>query len=216
MYEDYYGFTEKPFSLTPDPKYLYRERVARQRVRAAAVRHPPARRLRRHHRRHRHRQDDAVPRAARADRPEDVHRARAQSVPVRRGSAEADPAGLRRRLARRRSSAARLAARQQAGADRDAPRFPAVARCRSRASAVLIIDEAQNLPLPVLEQIRILSNLETDKEKLLQIILVGQLNLQAAAAVAASCASSISASRSAIELEAADRRTRSPPTSRTA
>ena len=24
MYEDFYGFTEKPFSLTPDPKYLYR------------------------------------------------------------------------------------------------------------------------------------------------------------------------------------------------
>src|SRR5262249_40896133 len=47
-----------------------------------------------------------------------------------------------------------------------------------KASAVVIIDEAQNLPLPVLEQIRILSNLETDKEKLLQIILVGQLNLQ--------------------------------------
>jgi general secretion pathway protein A len=46
-----------------------------------------------------------------------------------------------------------------------------------RASAVLIIDEAQNLPMPVLEQIRILSNLETDKEKLLQIVLVGQLNL---------------------------------------
>jgi hypothetical protein len=42
----------------------------------------------------------------------------------------------------------------------------------------LIIDEAQNLPLHVLEQVRILSNLETDKEKLLQIILVGQLNLQ--------------------------------------
>jgi general secretion pathway protein A len=45
------------------------------------------------------------------------------------------------------------------------------------AGAVLIIDEAQNLPLTVLEQIRILSNLETDKEKLLQIVLVGQLNL---------------------------------------
>jgi general secretion pathway protein A len=45
------------------------------------------------------------------------------------------------------------------------------------ARAVLIIDEAQNLPLAILEQIRILSNLETDKEKLLQIILVGQLNL---------------------------------------
>src|SRR5687767_14975248 len=24
MYEDYYGFSEKPFSLTPDPKYLYK------------------------------------------------------------------------------------------------------------------------------------------------------------------------------------------------
>ena len=47
-----------------------------------------------------------------------------------------------------------------------------------QASAVLIIDEAQNLPLQVLEQLRILSNLETDKEKLLQIIMVGQLNLQ--------------------------------------
>lgn len=45
------------------------------------------------------------------------------------------------------------------------------------ARAVLLIDEAQNLPLPILEQIRILSNIETDKEKLLQIILVGQLNL---------------------------------------
>jgi general secretion pathway protein A len=32
--------------------------------------------------------------------------------------------------------------------------------------------------MPVLEQVRILSNLETDKEKLLQIVLVGQLNLQ--------------------------------------
>ncbi len=44
-------------------------------------------------------------------------------------------------------------------------------------NALLIIDEAQNLPTPVLEQIRILSNLETEKEKLLQIILVGQLGL---------------------------------------
>jgi response regulator RpfG family c-di-GMP phosphodiesterase len=46
-----------------------------------------------------------------------------------------------------------------------------------RARALLTVDVAQNLPLPVLEQIRILSNVETDKEKPLQIILVGQLNL---------------------------------------
>jgi general secretion pathway protein A len=44
-------------------------------------------------------------------------------------------------------------------------------------NAILIIDEAQNLSVPVLEQIRMLSNLETEKEKILQIILVGQLEL---------------------------------------
>ena len=43
---------------------------------------------------------------------------------------------------------------------------------------VLVIDEAQNLSLRVLEQIRMLSNLETDKSKLIQIILVGQPQLR--------------------------------------
>lgn len=43
--------------------------------------------------------------------------------------------------------------------------------------AVLIIDEAQNIPLPTLEQIRIISNLEGATCKLLQIVLVGQQEL---------------------------------------
>jgi general secretion pathway protein A len=43
--------------------------------------------------------------------------------------------------------------------------------------SILIIDEAQNLSKEVLEQIRLLSNLETTKSKLLQIILVGQPEL---------------------------------------
>ncbi len=42
---------------------------------------------------------------------------------------------------------------------------------------VLIIDEAQNLHPELLEQIRLLSNLETQKNKLLQVILVGQPEL---------------------------------------
>lgn len=45
-------------------------------------------------------------------------------------------------------------------------------------NAVLLIDEAQNLSHSVLEQIRMLSNLETEKEKLLQIILIGQPELK--------------------------------------
>ena len=48
---------------------------------------------------------------------------------------------------------------------------------RSGGNAVLIIDEAQNLSHSVLEQIRMLSNLEAEKEKLIQIVLVGQTEL---------------------------------------
>jgi len=44
---------------------------------------------------------------------------------------------------------------------------------------VLIVDEAQNLKPNLLEQIRLLSNLETEKDKLLQVILVGQPELNA-------------------------------------
>jgi len=43
---------------------------------------------------------------------------------------------------------------------------------------VLIIDEAQNLSVEALEQVRLLTNLETDTQKLLQIILLGQPELR--------------------------------------
>lgn len=49
-----------------------------------------------------------------------------------------------------------------------------IQRLSQGENVVLIIDEAQNLSIPVLEQIRMLSNLETEKEKMLQIILLGQ------------------------------------------
>ncbi len=44
-------------------------------------------------------------------------------------------------------------------------------------TVVLVIDEAQNLEASVLEQIRLISNLETDREKLIQIVLSGQPEL---------------------------------------
>src|SRR5215467_6098290 len=52
-------------------------------------------------------------------------------------------------------------------------------RYRAGETAVLILDEAQNLTFPVLEEIRLLTNLETATEKLLQIVLSGQPELDA-------------------------------------
>ena len=49
---------------------------------------------------------------------------------------------------------------------------------RQGKQVILLIDEAQNLNKDVLEQLRLLSNLETDTSKLLQIILVGQPELR--------------------------------------
>ena len=46
------------------------------------------------------------------------------------------------------------------------------------ASALAVVDEAQNLRPPVLEQLRVLTTLETDQRKLLQILLVGQPEFQ--------------------------------------
>lgn len=51
-------------------------------------------------------------------------------------------------------------------------------RITARREILLIIDEAQNLSFEVMEQVRLLSNLETDKQKLLQIILIGQPELK--------------------------------------
>ncbi|MGP0591615.1 AAA family ATPase [Nitrospira sp. T9] len=48
---------------------------------------------------------------------------------------------------------------------------------RSGSTVVLVIDEAQNMPVKTLEQLRLLSNLETSTDKLIQIVLIGQPEL---------------------------------------
>jgi general secretion pathway protein A len=51
-------------------------------------------------------------------------------------------------------------------------------RYRDRKTSVIIVDEAQNLSMEVLEEIRLLTNFETASEKLLQIVLSGQPELE--------------------------------------
>ena len=59
-----------------------------------------------------------------------------------------------------------------------APPLPARGARGQGRDVVLLIDEAQDLSPEVLEQVRLISNLETDTEKLIQIVLMGQSELQ--------------------------------------
>jgi general secretion pathway protein A len=175
MYEQYYGFAEKPFSLTPDPKYLYRSQP-----------HADAFDLLQYAIRRREgfvvvtgdigTGKTTLCRALL----EEIDRTTFTALVLNPFLSEEDL--LKRILqdfgviSRDELKSGRLAhvSKQELI---DALQDFLLGLIPLKASAVLIIDEAQALPLPVLEQIRILSNLETDKEKLLQIILVGQLDL---------------------------------------
>jgi general secretion pathway protein A len=54
-----------------------------------------------------------------------------------------------------------------------------VDRLAEDRNVVLLVDEAQDLPLATLEELRLISNLETEREKLIQILIVGQPELRA-------------------------------------
>lgn len=176
MYEDYYGFTEKPFSLTPDPKYLFKSEA-----------HANAYELLQYALRRREgfvvitgdigTGKTTLCRALR----EEIDRNTFSALVLNPFLSEEDllklilqDFGVVSREDVKRGRLAHVSKQELIETIYDF----LLSLLPLRASAVLIIDEAQNLPMPVLEQIRILSNLETDKDKLLQIVLVGQLNLQ--------------------------------------
>jgi general secretion pathway protein A len=176
MYETYYGFSEKPFSLTPDPKYLYR---SESHANAFDLLQYAIRR----------REGFVVVTGDIGTGKTTLCRALLEQIDRTTFTAlvlnpfmSEDDLLKRILLDYGIISRADLKSGRLAGVSKqeliDALYDFLLGLIPLHASAVLIIDEAQNLPLHVLEQIRILSNLETDKEKLLQIILVGQLNLQ--------------------------------------
>ncbi len=176
MYETYYGFSEKPFSLTPDPKYLYR---SESHANAFDLLQYAIRR----------REGFVVVTGDIGTGKTTLCRALLEQIDRTTFSALVlNPFLSEEDLLKRILldfgviSREELKAGRLAGVSKqeliDALYDFLLGLIPLNASAVLIIDEAQNLPLQVLEQIRILSNLETDKEKLLQIILVGQQNLQ--------------------------------------
>ena len=175
MYEEYYGFVKPPFSLTPDPRFLYRSEshdVALQNVWQAIRRKEGfivltgdigtgkttlCRTILE--------QFDPTTFTALVLNPFLTVEELLREVLVSYGVASKD--ALRN---------SRLSTATKHELIRTLHDF-LLSLVPIHGSAVLIIDEAQHLSPAVLEEIRILSNLETNDQKLLQILLVGQLNL---------------------------------------
>jgi general secretion pathway protein A len=166
MYETHYGFTEKPFNLTPDPKYLY-----------------------------------LSPRHTEAFAHLEFGRRERGGFIVITGEVGTGKTTLARYFLSHldaRTATAFVLYPALSGAellrsildDLHVPaagtsmkdsvdalhRFLLHARTENR-DVVLLIDEAQDLSTEVLEQVRLISNLETDTEKLITIILMGQSEL---------------------------------------
>ena len=168
MYERFYGLRERPFSLTPDPDYLYTSRVHSEALRylrdgieghagfvmitgeigsgKTTLLQTVLRNLDRH---------TAVSRLVNT-----MLDARELIEAVMLDFGLTPPPNASKPLMLR-----------------ELARFLVDQRIAGRP-ALLVIDEAQNLSPAALEEVRMLSNLETEKSKLIQIVLIGQPNLR--------------------------------------
>jgi general secretion pathway protein A len=166
VYESFFGFREKPFNLTPDPKYLY---LSGRHTEAFA------------HLSFGHREKGGF--VVITGEVGTGKTTLARSFLAKLGAETATavvlyPALTAAELLRSTLDDLHVAAAGDSLKELvDAlHRFLLEARQAGR-TVVLLIDEAQDLATDVLEQIRLLSNLETDTEKLIQIVLMGQSEL---------------------------------------
>lgn len=167
MYESFFGFRERPFDLTPNPRYLvltdsHREALSNLQYGIASrkgvtllIGEAGSGKT-------------TLIRTAIEQQPERVHCVHLQNPVLTRPEFVellAEKFGLT--AAARHSKAVLLS------------ELEALLRNRRAAgeTTVLIVDEAQSLPLELLEEIRLLANIETNDEKLLSVIIAGQPEL---------------------------------------
>jgi len=167
MYERFYRLRERPFALTPDPDYLYPSRVHREALsylRYGIESHAGFVVI-----------TGAIGSGKTTLLQTMMRGLDSQTTVARVMNTLLEPRELLE------------AVMIDLGLDADAKSKPALLKIlgeflvNERAAGrlvLLVIDEAQNLSLPALEEIRMLSNLETEKSKLLQIILIGQPDLR--------------------------------------
>jgi len=143
MYEDFYGFAQSPFTLSPDPKFLYLSAT----------------------------HDEAIRLLRQAIR-------RREGFIVLAGDIGTGKTTTCRAVIEQldQTTFTSLVLNPFVSVDELLREF-LLSLQPIGGVAVLVIDEAQHLTPEVLEQIRVISNIETNSAKLLQIVLVGQLDL---------------------------------------
>ena len=168
MYQDYFGFKEPPFTLTPNPEYLFLSRC--------------------HQEAYAHLLYAIESRAGFIELSGEV--GTGKTTLIRTLLAELPPEKYRTALIFN-PTLSPLGLLQEINREFGLPFGSSesrdlhqllneflLAENAADRTVILVIDEAQNLSRDVLEQIRLISNLETEREKLVQIVLVGQPELR--------------------------------------
>lgn len=168
MYQDYFGFKEPPFTLTPNPEYLFLSRC--------------------HQEAYAHLLYAIESRAGFIELSGEV--GTGKTTLIRTLLAELPPEKYRTALVFN-PTLSPLGLLQEINRELGLPYGSSetrdlhqllneflLAENAADRTVILVIDEAQNLSRDVLEQIRLISNLETEREKLVQIVLVGQPELK--------------------------------------
>lgn len=164
MYESFYGFRERPFDLTPNPRFLvltdgHREALSNLEY---AVESRKGITL-------------LVGEAG-------TGKTTIIRTAIERQTARVHPVHLHNPALSRSEFVEMLASKFELSADARSSKatllleLEALLRQRKAGgeSTVLIVDEAQSLPIELLEELRLLANIETDDEKLLSVIIAGQ------------------------------------------
>lgn len=169
MYEAFYGFRERPFDLTPNPRYLVltsAHREALSNLEYGIASHKGITLL----------VGEAgtgkttIIRAALERQPATVHCVHINNPALRRDE-----------FVEMLASGFGLSARAHQSKATLLLELEALVRARHEEGAVtvLIVDEAQSLPFDLLEEIRLLANIETNEQKLLSVIIAGQPEIAA-------------------------------------
>ena len=176
MYEDYFGFSENPFSLTPDPKYHFRSAThanAFELVRYAIARGEGSIAIVGGHGmgkttlcRALVENLDRANVAALVSAPVDSEQTLLRVLLQEFGVVSRDVAG--------RGGVASATIQALSGTLTEF----LLSLATIGAQALVVVDEAQSLPIAVLDRLRVLSRVEKDHRKLLQVVLVGQTELR--------------------------------------